>query len=120
MRENPLFDSKGMTQWYWRVLHKDNLKLGSNTEIGSFTVIDAYNNVIIGDNVKIGFNCTIISHSSIDGKCEELLYNNNCKIGSNSVIMPGVEIGENSIIGACSFVNSNIPPMRYGWGACSL
>ena len=33
----------------------------------------------------------------------------NCKIGSHSVIMPGVTIGENSIVGAFSFVNRDIP-----------
>ena len=33
----------------------------------------------------------------------------NCKIGSHSAIMPGVTIGENSIIGAFSFVNRDIP-----------
>ena len=33
----------------------------------------------------------------------------NARIGSHSVIMPGVTIGENSIIGAFSFVNKDIP-----------
>jgi acetyltransferase-like isoleucine patch superfamily enzyme len=33
----------------------------------------------------------------------------NCKIGTHSVVMPGVTIGENSIIGAFSFVKSDIP-----------
>jgi len=33
----------------------------------------------------------------------------NCKIGSHSVIMPGVTVGENSIVGAFSFVNKDIP-----------
>ena len=33
----------------------------------------------------------------------------NCKIGSHSVIMPGVTVGENSLVGAFSFVNKDIP-----------
>ena len=33
----------------------------------------------------------------------------NCKIGSHSVIMPGVKIGKNAVIGAFSFVNKDVP-----------
>ena len=33
----------------------------------------------------------------------------NCRIGSHSVVMPGVGVGENAVIGAFSFVNEDIP-----------
>ncbi|MEZ4529098.1 MAG: DapH/DapD/GlmU-related protein [Desulfobacterales bacterium] len=33
----------------------------------------------------------------------------NCRIGSHSVVMPGVTVGENAVVGAHSFVNKNIP-----------
>ena len=33
----------------------------------------------------------------------------NCRIGSHSVVMPGVTIGENSVVGAFSFVKQDIP-----------
>ena len=64
----PIFDEFGMTQWFWRVTHKENFRLGKNVEIGSFTIIDATNSVNIEDNVKVGWNCTIMSNSTIDGK----------------------------------------------------
>ena len=38
-------------------------------------------------------------------------------IGSNVVIMPGVTIGENSVIGAGSVVTRNIPPNVVAFGA---
>jgi len=107
-RVEPEFNDRGMTQWYWRVLHQKNLDLGKNTEIGSFTIIDALKGVKIEDDVKIGFGCTILSYSSIDGKFGKTILKKNCKIGSNTVIMPNITIGENSIVGANSFVNTNI------------
>ena len=107
--EEPQFDEKGLTQWYWRVLHTENFKLGKNVQIGSFTAIDAMKGVEIEDNVEIGFGCSILSYSSIDKKEGKVLLKRNCKIGSNTVIMPGVTVGENAIIGANSFVNRNIP-----------
>jgi acetyltransferase-like isoleucine patch superfamily enzyme len=108
-REKPTFDEMGFTKWQWRVLHKDNLILGENTEIGSFTVIDAHDGVEIGDGVKIGFSCVIISYSSIDQKGGKITLKKNCKIGSTSVIMPGITVGENAVVGANSFVNKDIP-----------
>ena len=32
----------------------------------------------------------------------------NCKAGSHSTIMPGVTVGENSVVGAHSFVNRDV------------
>jgi acetyltransferase-like isoleucine patch superfamily enzyme len=34
----------------------------------------------------------------------------NCKVGSHSVVMPGVTIGQNAVVGTFSFVNDDIPP----------
>lgn len=108
--EEPEFDERGMTQWYWRVLHSENFKLGANVQIGSFTVIDAREGVEIEDDVKIGFGCIILSYSSIGKKGGKVVLKRDCKIGSNAVIMPNVTIGENAVVGANSFVNKNIPP----------
>ena len=65
--------------------------------------------VVIEDFVQIGSHCSIYSISTIDGKTGQVKLKRNCKIGSHTVIMPGVIIGENSIVGASSFVNQDIP-----------
>lgn len=106
----PIYDDFGMTQWYWRVLGIENFKLGDRVEIGSFTVIDAKEGVIIEDDVKIGWSCSIFSTSTIDNKKGKIILKKGCKIGANSVILPGVIVGENSTVGANSLVNKNIPP----------
>lgn len=59
--------------------------------------------------MQIGSHCSIYSVSTIDNKEGPVKLKRNCKIGSHSVIMPGVSVGENSIIGAFSFVNKDIP-----------
>ena len=113
----PVFDNMGMTQWGWRVTHRDKFKLGNNVEIGSFTMIDARNGVTVEDDVKIGFGCIILSYSSIDNKSGKVKLKKKCKIGANSVIMPGVEVGEGSIVGSNSFVNRNIPQHEVWFGS---
>ena len=98
-----------LTKYNWLVKHKENLNLGNKTDIGAFTYINAKYEVVIEDFVQVGSHCSIYSVSTIDNKKGKVTLKKNCKIGSHSVIMPGVIIGENSIIGAFSFVNKDIP-----------
>ena len=105
----PEIEEGKLTKYNWIVQHKDKLKLGYKTDIGAFTYINAKNGVIIEDYVQIGSHCSIYSVSTIDNKEGEVILKKGCRIGSHSVIMPGVTIGENSIIGAFSFVNMDVP-----------
>jgi len=93
-----------------------NFKLGKNTDIGAFTYINAKNVVEIADEVQIGSHCSIYSVSTIDNKAGKVTLKKNCKIGSHSVIMPRITVGENSVIGAFSFVNKNIPANVVAFG----
>lgn len=104
------------TKWFWLVQHAKNLKLGKYTDIGEFTYINAQNGVIIEEGVEIGSHCAIYSVSSIDGKCGAVVLKKNCKIGSHSTVMPGVTVGENSVIGAHSLVKENIPDNVMAFG----
>jgi acetyltransferase-like isoleucine patch superfamily enzyme len=107
--EYPEIEEGKPTKYNWVVQHKDKLKLGYKTDIGAFTYINAKYGVTIEDFVQIGSHCSIYSISTIDNKKGKVVLKKGCKIGSHSVIMPGVTIGENSIVGAFSFVNKNIP-----------
>ncbi|MBU7041987.1 MAG: acyltransferase [Theionarchaea archaeon] len=105
----PDIEEGKLTKYHWVVQHKKNLQLGYKTDIGAFTYINAKNGVIIEDYVQIGSHCSVYSISTIDNKRGPVILKENCRIGSHSVIMPGVTVGENAIIGAFSFVNEDIP-----------
>ena len=81
----------------------------ATTDIGAFTYINAKYGVTIEDFVQIGSHCSIYSVSTIDNKQGRVRLKKNCKIGSHSVIMPGVTVGENAIVGACCFVTCDVP-----------
>ena len=104
----PEFDGKGLTRWNWMCQYRENLKLGKNTDIGAFTYINAKHGVEIQENVQIGSHCSIYSWSSIDDKKGKVVIKNNARIGSHTAIMPGVTVGENSVIGAFSFVTEDV------------
>ncbi|MBI5887862.1 MAG: DegT/DnrJ/EryC1/StrS family aminotransferase [Deltaproteobacteria bacterium] len=114
--EYPDIEEEKLTKYNWVVKHKDRLRLGYKTDIGAFTYINAKNGVTIEDLVQIGSHCSIYSVSTIDKKEARVIFKKNCKVGSHSVIMPGVTIGENAVVGACSFVNTDIPANSTAFG----
>lgn len=97
------------TIYNWVVQHKDNLTLGYKTDIGAFTYINAKFGVTIEDLVQVGSHCSIYTVSTIDNKTGPVVLKKNCRIGSHSVVMPGVTVGENAVVGAHSFVNRDVP-----------
>ena len=114
---HPEFDKDGLTKWYWMCQHHENLLLGKNTDIGAFTYINAKHGVEIQENVQIGSHCSIYSLSTIDDKKGKVVIKKNAKVGSHSVIMPNVTIGENAVIGALSFVNKDVPNTVVAFGS---
>lgn len=107
--QKPLIEEGRLTKWNWMVTDAKNLQLGEKTDIGAFTYINARNGVIIEDFVQLGSHCSVYSESTIDGRNGPVRLKKNCRIGAHSTIMPGVTIGENSIVGAHSFVTQDIP-----------
>ena len=97
------------TKFNWLVQNVQNFQLGYKTDIGAFTYINAKYGVTIEDFVQIGSHCAIYSTSTIDQKKGPVLLKRNCRIGSHSIVMPGVTVGENAVVGAYSFVNRDIP-----------
>jgi acetyltransferase-like isoleucine patch superfamily enzyme len=112
----PEIENGELTKYNWLVQNVDGLKLGYKTDIGAFSYINAMYGVTLEDYVQIGSHCSIYSISTIDDKKGEVILKRNSKLGSHSTILPGVTIGENSIIGAHSLVISDIPDNVLAYG----
>lgn len=130
----PVSDTKGLDLLAKKILGSCKSKIrikppfycdyGYNIYVGenffanyNLTILDTAP-IHIGDNVKIGPNVSIFAAGHpIDptirntGKefGQEIHIGNNVWIGGNSVINPGVKIGENTVIGSGSIVTKNIP-----------
>ena len=92
--------------------------IGRNVEIGYYCIIGNVNPqmIHIEDNAVITANCVILEHDNsfyytFGGKVTfgDVYIRKHSFIGIGSVIMPGVEIGEHSIVGAMSFVKNTVP-----------
>ena len=104
------------TKYNWIIQNKEGLELGKQTDIGAFSYINAKYGVVIEERVQIGSHCSIYSVSTIDNTQGKVYLKKNCKIGSHSTILPGVTIGENTIIGANSLVLHDIPDNVVAFG----
>jgi acetyltransferase-like isoleucine patch superfamily enzyme len=112
----PVFDQTGLTKWNWMCQHRQNLKLGKGVDIGAFSYLNALHGITIEENVQIGSHCSIYTISTIDEKTGPVHLKKNCKIGTHSVVMPGVTIGKNAVVGAFSFVNKDVPDDSLAYG----
>ena len=66
--------------------------------------------IVISSQARIGENCKIFQGVTIGaGKDGYPMIGNNVKIYANCTIAGGVHIGDNSIVGANSFVNKDVP-----------
>lgn len=98
---------------------------GRHVHLGNFvyanfnlTLVDD-GHIYIGDYTMIGPNVTIATaghpiHPALREKiCQyniPVRIGRNCWIGAGAVILPGVTVGDNSVIGAGSIVTRDIPP----------
>lgn len=113
----PEVEDGKLTKYNWIVQNVEGFDLGVKTDIGAFSYINAQHGVVIEDDVQIGSHCSIYSISTIDDTFGKVVLKRNCKIGSHSTVLPGVSIGKNSIIGAHSLVNKDIPDNVVAFGA---
>ncbi|MGT2752908.1 sugar O-acetyltransferase [Streptococcus porcinus] len=100
--------------------------IGKNVYINfNLTLVDD-TFITIGDNTMIAPNVTIISgtHPLQPPLREQgLQYNlpvqigKNCWIGANTTVLPGISIGDNSVIGANSLVTKDIPANSLALGS---
>lgn len=120
---------EGTRVWQYVVIFKE-ATIGTNCNICAHTLIE--NDVVIGnnvtiksgvylwdgtrieDNVFIGPNATftndIMPRSKVyPEKFERILVKKNASIGANATILPGITIGENSMVGAGSVVTKDVP-----------
>jgi acetyltransferase-like isoleucine patch superfamily enzyme len=87
------------------------VKIGKNVFLGKYCIIDDnYSELIsIEDNVVISFGVTIITHDHSKDIVAPVTIKKGAFLGSRSVILPGVTIGEKSIVGAGAVVTKDVP-----------
>ena len=101
---------------------QSSVTIGNNVRIQSHSFLCSA--VTLEDDVFIGHNVCftndrypdVESAESGEWVCEQTIVRRGVSIGSASVILPGVDIGEGSIIGAGSVVTRSVSPNSVVYG----
>jgi len=122
-RIRDLIDAKTYTIQELIKLHGG--KIGNSVFIGQDVLIDydycflleINDGAVISDRSIIEFHDSCLPNvlGQADAKIGQVKIGYRSYIGVNSVILPGVTIGNGAIVGACSLVNRNIPAAEV-WG----
>jgi len=98
------------------------MKIGRRVWISQLVYLDVLypRGITIGDDVTLAFRTTIFTHfhrGAQRGKvgCKEVILEDGVFVGPHSIILPGVRIGQGSVIKAGSVVTRNVPPHTF-WG----
>jgi acetyltransferase-like isoleucine patch superfamily enzyme len=96
-----------------------DVKIGSNTWIGPYTVLDGSGGgLTIGEYCSISAGVQIYTHDTVmwslsggimEKVAQKTEIGNNCYIGPLCIISMGVSIGNRCVVGANSFVNRSFP-----------
>jgi acetyltransferase-like isoleucine patch superfamily enzyme len=103
-----------------RVLYRlTGARLGKGVSVGLMAMLDIFwpELITIGENSIIGYNTTILCHEFLikEWRTGEVRIGKNVMIGAQSLIMPGIVIGDSSTIAAYSLVNKDVPAGQT-WG----
>jgi acetyltransferase-like isoleucine patch superfamily enzyme len=100
-------------------------KIGKDTWIGPFVLLDGTGGLEIGDNCSISSGAHIYTHAVQDWVVSEgkkpkthaqVKIGDYVAIGANATVLPGVEIGDHTIVGAGAVVTESIPPRSVAVG----
>ena len=111
----------GGTLRVW-IHRKRGVKIGENVWISQFVYIDELHPeaVTIADNCTIGLRTSIFTHfywgpKRLKNGYHEVVIEENVYVGPHSLILPGVRIGQGSVIKGGTVVTRDVPPYTF-WG----
>ena len=102
-----------------------DVKVGKNTWIGPYTVLDGRGGLSIGEFCSISAGVQIYSHDTVQwaltgGNAKEersgTYIGNYCYIAPLSVIAKGIKLGDRCLVGAHSYVNKSLPENSIAFG----
>jgi acetyltransferase-like isoleucine patch superfamily enzyme len=105
----------------------EGLKVGNHSGIGALSVVTCGGGVTIGNYVMIGYGCRVMSaNHRVLPVGEQFRYAGHttapvtlmdgCWLGTNTIVLPGVTVGEGAVVAAGSLVTRDVADFSYVGG----
>ncbi len=90
--------------------HVWGMSIGKGSRIALGAKLDRTNprGVHIGLNTGIGTGAVVLTHDFVNTRHVDTKIGNNCHIGINAIILPGISIGDHCIIAPASVVMKDV------------
>jgi acetyltransferase-like isoleucine patch superfamily enzyme len=102
---------------FFHVFGGAELTLGEQVAVNEGARFECTRAIRVGDRVRIGFGAVLIDNHFHDVYDREsrppgrsIVVENDVWIGARAMVLPGVRIGEGSIVGAGAIVSNDVPP----------
>jgi len=90
------------------------MRIGNRCSFGLCAMVDIFfpHLITVGENCIFGYDSLILAHEFLQGELRvgPVVIGDDVTVGSRSVILPGVTIGDGAVISAMSLVNKDVPP----------
>jgi len=100
--------------------HYSNLQIGSDCYLGREVFLDLAEKIVIEDKVTVSMRAMFVTHTHagtsplsagvLEPSYGPIVLGRGCYIGAGAIILHGVRIGEEAIVGAGAVVTRNVPP----------
>ncbi|MGL4820699.1 MAG: acyltransferase [Bacilli bacterium] len=98
----------------WLLRTFTGMRVGDETSFALMSMPDSMfpERITIGRNCIIGYNATILAHEYLihEYRLGDVVIGDNVLVGANATILPGVTIGDGSIIASGTVVTKDVPP----------
>lgn len=96
-----------------------DVSVGADVWIGPMVLLDGSGGLSIGAGCNLSAGVQVYTHDTVarvlsNGRSAvaraPVIIEDHCHLGAQAVIAKGVTIGSHSVVGACAFVNRDVPP----------
>ena len=106
---NPFVHQRCIIQQPWNVCLHDKSCLGDQAVVYALDTIEIHEQAIVAQEAYLCTGTHDFNDDIRPLKTDTIIIGKNAFIGARAFIFPGIKIGNNALVGACSVVTKNVP-----------
>lgn len=98
--------------YHWKLTKVYGMEIGRNVRISRKADLDFTVNprgIHIGDNTYVTGGVIIMTHDHVRSLITDTYIGQNCFLGANCIILPGIKVGDHVVVGTGSVVTHDVP-----------